>query len=307
MNAYEIAAIAPSAANELRTAIGARSLPTTRSNRQQGSVATVWIEGVLTPWWLAEVRRDMLAILRDDNVQDVVIRMNTPGGLVQGTPETADLVRELSTAKRVVVVAEDFLCSGGYWIASQATTIVAAPSTVIGSIGVISVLVDASARFEAEGVRVIPVASSDAKSRGLPGVPVTEADIATVQRQVDELTRWFLRYIAATPPRRSGRRMKADQVLEALDAEVYYAADALKRGYIDEVLSVEKAMERVRQSVDPHSELRGFAAYEKFDALACEQFKVDFAGDLSKSQEESLRAKYPTLAERAADYKRLGM
>ncbi|QDU57379.1 S49 family peptidase [Aeoliella mucimassa] len=303
---HELAAVLPAAAAELQEALAiSPTHQVVRFREDSKLVATCWVEGVLTPWYLERVRERLYSILRNDAVGHVIIRMSSPGGLVAGVPETADLVREFSEAKAVTVIASEYLASAAYWIASQATTIIASPSTVVGSVGVISVLTDSSAAYEAAGIKVIPVASANAKHRGMPGVPVTEGDIEAVRAQVEEVSRWFLQYINRVPPKCSRRRMTSDQVLNAISAETYYAEEALKRGFVDEVAAPEQAIAAVLAN-DKHADLRGKDAYDKYAELALAAHPgVDFLADLSESQEAALRRKYPTLAEAADDYRRL--
>ncbi|QDU58189.1 S49 family peptidase [Aeoliella mucimassa] len=303
---HELAALLPAATAELHEALAISPTHQVARYREESKmVATSRIDGVLTPWYLERVRERLYSLLRNDSVGHVILRMSSPGGLVAGTPETADLVRELSEAKAVTVVASEYLASAAYWIASQATTIVASPSTVVGSVGVVSVLTDSSAAYEAAGIKVIPVASANAKHRGMPGVPVTEGDIEAVRAQVEEVSRWFLAYINRVPPRRSRKRMTSDQILQAISAETYYAEEALKRGFVDEVAAPEHAIAKVLAN-DKHADLHGKDAYEKYAELAIAAHPgIDYLADLSESQEAALRRKYPTLAEAADDYRRL--
>lgn len=297
-NQFELAAITPEAAGRLpplvRPPQSSAAVLGDASNKLPGrdSIATYFLEGVITPWLLESFRNWLRRASEASSVKSVIVRIDSPGGYVFGVPETALALREFVKNKPLYVIAENYLASAAYWIASGATKVYATPTTLVGSVGVINVLADDSARFEAEGIRIIPIASSDAKSDGIPGTEVTEEQIARVRNRVQTVLAMFLRDL-----RQGGRPKTAAQLMEALSADIWYAAEAKQRGLVDVVLPTEEAIDLVRE-VSPKQppRLSDVEAYDRLHELAAAQFGIRFLCELSPSQEKQLQQSHPELA-----------
>lgn len=117
-------------------------------------------------------------------VRGILLRMNSPGGTVQGTPETAAAVA--ASGKPVVAFTEDMIASAAYYIASGARAIIASPSADLGSIGVYIPWVDRSAMYKAAGMKPDPIVNTggDLKAIGFGG-QLTPAQRTYLQEQVD--------------------------------------------------------------------------------------------------------------------------
>ena len=76
------------------------------------------------------------ALANDPAVGMIVLDVDSPGGVVTGTPEAADAIYAAAKRKKVVALVNPLCASAGYWLASQASEIIAVPSADIGSIGV---------------------------------------------------------------------------------------------------------------------------------------------------------------------------
>lgn len=87
--------------------------------------------------------------LTDDNIKAVRVRVNSPGGTVVGTPETARTLALLSSNKPVIASVDNMAASAGYWIVSACSTIYATPSADLASVGVYSIHLDMSKTYEA--------------------------------------------------------------------------------------------------------------------------------------------------------------
>lgn len=131
------------------------------------------------------VQADMKAANADPAVKGILLRVDSPGGTVQGTPETAAIVAE--SVKPVVAYTEDVMASAAYYIAAGATKIVASRSADVGSIGVYIPWVDSSAAIAAAGYKPDPIvnAGGDLKAMGFGGT-LSDAQRAYLQDQVDE-------------------------------------------------------------------------------------------------------------------------
>lgn len=139
------------------------------------------------------------------DVQAVFLDVDSPGGTVNGTPELAALVADVSKAKYTYAFTDGQMCSAAYWIASQADAIFATPSARVGSIGVLMPMLDESKAFEQAGLKVDMFAAGKFKSIGVAGTSLTDEQRAWLQAQVDET---YADFKAAVLTR--GRRITPD-------------------------------------------------------------------------------------------------
>lgn len=104
--------------------------------------------------------------LADDQIGSIVFDVDSPGGEVGGIEELAAQVRAARGQKPVVAVANTLMASAAYWLASQADEIVASPSSMVGSIGVVMVHQEVSRMAEAEGITTNIIRIPEAKYEG---------------------------------------------------------------------------------------------------------------------------------------------
>lgn len=91
-------------------------------------------------------------ILKDDSIKGVVFRINSPGGSALASQLMYDAIREVNEKKPVIVSMSSVAASGGYYIAMASRSIVVQPSTITGSIGVVSIFPDLSEMYDSMGI-----------------------------------------------------------------------------------------------------------------------------------------------------------
>lgn len=188
------------------------------------------------------VRAALRDAVADSDVKSIMLLIDSPGGEVSGTDELAEDVRAANRAKPVHAFVDDLGASAAMWVASQAETITSNRMAMVGSIGVYTVVVDASEAFEAQGVKVHVVSTGDFKG-GAFGAPVSEAQLAEVQKRVDSIN---VEFKAAV---KRGRGMKAAALDKIADGRVFMSAEAKELGLIDSVGSFEKALGGLEKAV----------------------------------------------------------
>ncbi|MCL6553410.1 MAG: signal peptide peptidase SppA [Firmicutes bacterium] len=165
---------------------------------------------------------------RDPAVKAVIVELDTPGGSVVASDEVYQaLVALRGTGRPVVALLTEVAASGGYYIAAAADHIVAAPTTVTGSIGVIVALANTEALSRKLGIRTIVFKSGAFKDLGNPNRPMTPAEAAIVQRLVDEAYARFVDAVAR------GRRMPPARVRQLADGRIYTGLQAQRLGLVD--------------------------------------------------------------------------
>ncbi|MEM8782786.1 MAG: S49 family peptidase [Planctomycetota bacterium] len=123
----------------------------------------------------------------DEDVEAVVLRINSPGGTVTASDV---MYRELTrfrerTDKPAVAVMMDLATSGGYYLACAADTVVAHPTTITGSVGVILQTVSVEPALSRIGVEARAFTSGGNKNAGSPLSTLTDEQAATLQALVD--------------------------------------------------------------------------------------------------------------------------
>lgn len=180
---------------------------------------------------------------RDDRrVAAVILRINSPGGTVTASDVVYDLVKRFRRERNVPVVAEilDVGASGGYYVALAADEIVAHPTSIVGSVGVVMQSVSFSGLMEKVGVRNQSIVTGDKKQIGSPLTEMTDAERAVLQRVVDDMYERFLALVRENRPRLTE---EADRLLQ--DGRIFSAPQALAGGLVDRVEYLEDTIENV--------------------------------------------------------------
>jgi len=181
------------------------------------------------------IRKQLRAALQDEDVSAILLHIDSPGGTVAGTHELASAVAAANKIKPVTAFIDDLGASAAYWVASQAGTIVVNRMGLVGSIGVITTVVDSSVAAEREGLKVHIIATGDMKGAGTPGTEVTDEHLAELQSLVDNINKVFLSEVAKNRP------MTAEELL-GLQANVFAAPEALKLGLVDKVDTLDNTL-----------------------------------------------------------------
>lgn len=206
-------------------------------------VAQIQISGVLAKrrmWWTdststVEARNQIAHAVANPRVSAIMLQVASPGGTVSGTQELVDAIRSARDSKPVRAHIADIGASAAYWIAAQAERISAGPTALVGSIGVIATVLDASKAFDDFGLKMHVVRSAPAKGGPQLGEPVSADQLASVQTIVDETARLF-----ADGVRRS-RGLTDEQLARVTTGDVWLSRAALELGLIDALSTADGA------------------------------------------------------------------
>lgn len=192
----------------------------------------------------ARVREELRKAEKDDRIRGLIVRINSPGGTITASDIVYQEIKSFRDRKKVPVIAAimDVGASGGYYAALAADKILAHPTTVTGSIGVIMVTVNAQGLLEKIGVATLPIKSGAFKDAGSPFRPMTPEERAIFQSVVDDLQARFVRLIVQS------RRLPEERVRAAADGRIYTADQALALGLIDRIGYLEDAVAMAREA-----------------------------------------------------------
>ena len=197
------------------------------TGRQINRLAIVKVCGVLmrdvagcSAWGLVdyeELTEQIEDAEGDNNIEGIVLVIDSPGGGVTGCIEAAQVVEQCS--KPVLVFSSGLLCSAAYWLASGASMIATTRSASSGSIGVYVPITDLSGMFGLMGIAVDVIASGEQKGAGYPGTSLTPAQRDLIQRQVNETANDFQTAVVDSRPNLDlslfdGRDVRGDEAKE---------------------------------------------------------------------------------------------
>lgn len=204
------------------------------------------IFGQSRPNLTARIKEELDLAAKDDDVKALVLRINTPGGSVTTSDIISHEIENFKKKRKVPVVAElmDVAASGGYYIASSADRIIAHPTTVTGSIGVIAISVSASGLMEKIGITNQTIKSGPMKDIGSPLKPMTEEERKVLQSVIDNMYESFLDRVAAGRPNMFTR----DELRKIADGRVYTASQAKELKLVDSIGYLDDAIEWAKQA-----------------------------------------------------------
>jgi len=196
-----------------------------------------------TPSVVQEVVSHLRLAEKDDRVKAVVFKIDSPGG---NTTASDILYHEIAafkarTGKKVVVSMMNLAASGAYYISLPADVIMAHPTTVTGSVGVILMRPEMSGLMQKIGVDVQVNKSGDNKDMGSPFRSATTEEDLMLQDLTDTLGK---RFIGLVKKHRDINDTRLDAVA---DARIFLADDALEIGLVDRIGYLPDAVEAAKR------------------------------------------------------------
>jgi protease-4 len=187
---------------------------------------------------LARVREELEKAEDDKQVRAVVLRINSPGGTVTASDILYHDIMQFKERRKIPVVASilDVGASGGYYVALAADRILAHPTTVTGSIGVLMLTVNAGGLLEKIGVSASYVKSGEFKDMGSPFRSLRPEERALFQELIDRFYGRFVELVARS------RRLDEARVRAFADGRVYTASQALTLGLVDQIGYLDEAI-----------------------------------------------------------------
>jgi protease-4 len=179
---------------------------------------------------------------RDENIEAIVFRVNSPGGSAVGSDLVWRAVRAAQgRGKPVVVSMGDVAGSGGYYVAACADAIVAQASTLTGSIGVVYAKFDVSSLMNQFGVNIENTKSHPISDAMSPTRAMTEGEIRQLDGVLNQLYGNFTGKVA------EGRKLDAEATETLARGRIWSGTAAKASGLIDEVGGMARAVELARE------------------------------------------------------------
>ncbi|HEU5188867.1 MAG TPA: signal peptide peptidase SppA [Methylomirabilota bacterium] len=199
-------------------------------------VAVVEIEGIILDG--DHVVRELLDYAENPAVKAVVVRVNSPGGVVAPTQEIYNAVQRVRKAGKPVVASFGAVAaSGGYYVGAATNRIFANPGTLTGSIGVVMQMANVEGLLKKVGVEYVVVKAGAYKDVGNFARTMTPEERRILQALLDDVHGQFIAAVA------QGRGLEESAVRAVADGRIYSGAQAKSLKLVDELGGFEEAVE----------------------------------------------------------------
>lgn len=225
----------------------------TLSGTGKGKVLVIPISGVIKdepnsrfmrtmPSVVQEVVSHLQKAEKDERVKAVLLKIDSPGGTITASDILYHelLAFKQRTGKKVVVCMMNVVASGGYYISLPADVIMAHPTTITGSVGVILMRPQVSGLMEKIGVAIQVNKSGENKDMGSPFRSITPEEEKLLQEMIDGLARRFTGLV------KKHRNLSDKQMALVADGRIFPADKALAVGFVDKVGYLTDAIEEAK-------------------------------------------------------------
>ena len=197
-----------------------------------------------------EIRSIIDKAEKDDNIKALLIKMNSPGGTVTASDIIFHLLKTYKEKSKVRIYIQvmDLAASGGYYIALAGDKIIAHPTSLIGSVGVIALKVNLQELMSKVGVSWEIVKSGDKKDFMSPFRAFTKEERELFQGAIDRLHNRFVTLIA-----KNRSSLDISKVRSLADGRIFDAEEAKSLNLIDHIGYVTDTLHRIKSDLNNSS------------------------------------------------------
>ncbi len=210
----------------------------------RGLISNAPDEGLLStkPSVVQEVVSQLKRAEDDKNIKAIILQIGSLGGTVTASDILYHEIKRLKEKREIKIVAVlmDIATSGGYYIALPADLIVAHPTTVTGSVGVVFIRPDLTDLMGKIGIRVNISKSGENKDMGAIYREATPEEKALLQDLVDKMGKRFINLVS------EHRGIDDERLSDVASARIMLADEAEKLGLIDRTGYIQDALDEVK-------------------------------------------------------------
>jgi protease-4 len=197
------------------------------------------MKGVTSP---SRIKEELEKAAQDDRIKAVVLKINSPGGTVSAADVILHELKAFKASRGVPVVVcfQGLAASGGYYLGQAGDTIIAYPTCITGSIGVIAMKFNFRGLMDKVGVDDDLVKSGKWKDFWSPFRPASPQEKEMMQQIIDDFYRRFVDVVA------QGRHLSLKQTREVADGRIFTASQARDLGLVDQLGYLDDALELAR-------------------------------------------------------------
>lgn len=210
------------------------------------SYASMMADNIISP---DDIEKQLKQAAEDDNIKAVILQVNSPGGEITASDKIYQAILEFRTKTKKPIIAyfDTVSASGGYYISCGCDEIVAHPTCITGSIGVIFSFFQMQDLMENKlGIRHVVIKSGDHKDLGSFSRPMTDAEKQILQDMLNEM---YLRFLddVVLKARPELAKLPREEILKIADGRIYTAKQAKEKYLIDQICYWKDAITRIRE------------------------------------------------------------
>ena len=226
--------------------------PSARPVKTGNSISLIKLEGVIGADSLngqgisADDVKELLNEAKSDPSRALIISIDSPGGAVEPTQEIFNAIQRFKkeTDKKVYISMRSEAASGGYYIACAGDKIIAMPTTLTGSIGVIMELINYQGLLNKIGLKETVIKSGEYKDIGSPIREMTQKEKTMLQSIIDETYNQFLDTVSKS------RHIPVDKLKSIAQGQVYTGIQAKKLGLVDDLGDLQDTINIVKKDLN---------------------------------------------------------
>jgi len=198
-----------------------------------------------------EIRRLIRRAERNDKIEAIIFKINSPGGSAVASEEIANAIKK--TNKTTVAWIREIGTSGAYWIASSSDHIVANRMSITGSIGVIASYLGFSGFLADHNISYERLVSGNLKDIGSPFKEMTAEERVLFQKSLDSIHDYFVDEVS------KNRNLKKRDIEKIATGQFFIGSEAKKLGLVDELGGREEVIAYVEKKIGKDAD---FVSYE---------------------------------------------
>jgi len=217
-----------------------------RKGPSRTKIAVIAVEGIINSEQAKDVYRQLKQARQDRYVRGLIIRVNSPGGTISGSDQIYNEILKYRDEEKKPVVAfmQGVAASGGYYTSVACEKIIAEPTTITGSIGVISLYFVIQELLE-DKLGILPVVVKSGEKKDWPSVfrKPEEPELQYLQDKL--ITPAYERFVEIVVKERSAV-LSESRLRQLADGSIFGAQEALQEKLIDKIGYLDEAIELVK-------------------------------------------------------------
>lgn len=199
---------------------------------------------------VTSVLKQIRAAQQDEDIEAILLEVDSPGGGVTPSDEIWNALVQFKASqdgRKVVVFMRDLCASGGYYVSAAGDWLIAEPTTIVGSIGVIMSTINMKGLSEKIGIKDVTIKSGANKDLLNPFTETSPEQLAILQEMIDASYRRFFNIV------RDGRDFEEARLKELADGRIFDAQKALDEGFVDQIGYFEDAVAKTAELLGKES------------------------------------------------------
>ncbi len=181
-----------------------------------------------------DIANELAQCEADRDVKAILLDIDSPGGMVSGTPELAQVLDQVR--KPVYAFSNGLMASAAYWLGCTADLVFCSSSANIGSIGVYLPVMDMTGFYESRGVKVELIKAGKLKGIGYPGTTLTESAREHLQTRVNQIYQMFTKQVTS---------MRGGIAESTMQGQTFLGDEARSLGLVDGIVNDKWAVHRM--------------------------------------------------------------